>query len=84
MATNREKIGYELFDFQLELIGKTRVDVLNEEKWRTKWSLTRNQYDILRDHSIRECKKVFKCRREKAVSIFEWFYKEFGILKIKN
>jgi len=79
----REKIGYELFDFMLELIGKTRVNVLDEEHWRRKWSLTRNQYDILRDHSIKECKKVFKYRREKAIATFEWFYKEFG-LKIKN
>jgi hypothetical protein len=82
-TVNRENIGIRLFDFMLEQIGKTRVNVIDNDKWRKEWSLTRNQYDILRDHSLKECKKVFKYRKSKAEATFEWFYHEFG-LKIKN
>lgn len=82
-TVTRDNIGIHLFDYMLELIGKTREDVVNTENWRRKWFLTRNQYDILRDYSIKECKKVFKYRREKAEATFEWFYGKFG-LKIKN
>lgn len=82
-TVNRNNIGIRLFDFMLELIGKTRVDVVNTDDWRKRWSLTRNQYDILREHSIAECKRVFRYRKAKAVATFEWFYDKFG-LKIKN
>jgi len=79
----RQNIGFHFFDFLLVLIEKTRVDVIDEEDWRKHWSISRKNYDILRDHCIKEAKKTFKCNRTKAESIFEWFYKEFG-LRIKN
>jgi len=80
---NRKNIGDHLFDYQLELIGKKRVDLLDIENWKFGLTLTRNQYDIYRDYTIKLCKKTFKCNRSKAVEIFEWFYSEFG-LRIKN
>jgi len=80
---NRENAGYHLFDYELELIGKTRVDILDAENWKKEWSLTRNQYDIFRDYSIKTLKKVYKFRKQRALDTFEWFYGEFG-LKIKN
>ena len=80
---NRTNIGSHLFDYQLELIGKKRVDTLDVDNWRFDWTLTRSQYDIYRDYTIKLCKKTFKCNRQKAVDNFEWWYKEFG-LRIKN
>ncbi len=80
---NRENIGSHFFDVLLELIGKTRVNVIDTEDWRKSWSISRNNYDILRDSCIKEAKKTFKCNRTKAETIFEWFWKQFG-LKIKN
>jgi len=80
---NRQNIGFHFFDFMLVLIGKTRVDVIDDDDWKHNWHISRNNYDILRDHCIKEAKKTFKCNRTKAESIFEWFYKEFG-LRIKN
>ena len=68
---NRKNIGTHLFDYQLELIDKKRVDTLNVENWREQWTLSRNQYDIFRDYSIRNCKKVFKCNRKKATGMFK-------------
>ena len=82
-SVNRINIAYHLLDYQLELIGKKRVDMLDVEDWRKEWSLTRNQYDIFRDYSIKTLKKVFKYRKQKALDTFEWFYNHFG-LKIKN
>lgn len=82
-TVNRDNAGMHLFDYMLELMNKTRVDVVSNDKWRREWSLTRNQYDIFRDYSIKTLKKTFKFRKAKAEATFEWFYKEFG-LKIKN
>lgn len=81
-SVNRHNIAYHLLDYQLELIGKKRVDMLDVEDYRKEWSLTRNQYDIFRDYAIKTLKKVFKYRKQKAIDTFEWFYNEFG-LKIK-
>jgi len=82
-SVSRKNIGDHLFDYQLELVDKKRVDTLDVENWRFTWTLTRNQYDIYRDYTIKFCKKTFRCNRQKAVGMFEWFYKEFG-LRIKN
>jgi hypothetical protein len=80
---NRKNIGDHLFDYQLELIGKKRIETLDVENWRFTWTLTRNQYDIFRDYTIKLCKKTFKYNRQRAISTFEWFYHEFG-LRIKD
>jgi hypothetical protein len=82
-TVNRKNAAHHLFDYELELIGKTRVDLLDVEDFKKEWSLTRNQYDIFREYSINTLKKVYKFRKERALETFEWFYKEFG-LKIKN
>lgn len=79
---NRENMGIYLFDYMLELIGKTRVDVVDTDTWRRDWYLTMDQYNILRDHAIKECKRVYKYRKAKAEATFQWFYNKFG-LRIK-
>jgi len=80
---NRQNIGFHFFDLMLILIEKTRVDVIDDENWKKNWSISRNNYDILRDNCIKDAKKTFKCNKKKAENVFEWFYKEFG-LHIKN
>lgn len=83
MGVNRENIEEHLMEYQLNMIGKTLNDLRENDMSFVSWSITKEQYEQLKKYSIKTIKKVFKCNTRKAVGIFEWFYKIFG-LKIKT
>ncbi len=79
----RENLGDHLLDYQLNMIGKTKEDVLNDDKWYFNNTLTFKQKEEFKLYSLKLIKKVFKCNKTRSESIFEWFYITFG-LRIKN
>ena len=76
---NRTNLGSYFFDSLLVRIGRTRMDVVDEPLWRSKWYILREKYNNLRDDCIKQAKKTLKCNREKASIAFEGFWKEFGL-----
>jgi len=83
LKINRENIGVHLMDYQLMLIDKTRIDLLNDDKWKSHWKITLEQHTQLHGYAISLIKKVFHCNKRKAEETFKWFELQFG-LKIKN
>ena len=79
----RENIGAHLFDRQLEMIGKTRVDVIDAYRWRLSFSMTRKQYIDFHTYAVKLMMKTFRCPKSKALGIFEWYWAQFG-MKIKS
>lgn len=79
----RKNIGAHLFDYQLDIIGKGRVDIIDDDKWRFNNTLTLKQYNEFKDYAIKLLQKTFKYRKQKAVDTFEWWWMRFG-LRIKN
>lgn len=86
MNTNnitRENIGNHLLEYELSLVGKTKILILDNDMWRFDWVLTMGQYNEFKTYAVPLLKKTFKCNSTKANGIFDWFYQQFG-LRIKN
>lgn len=75
----RETIGEHLFDHQLEMMGRIRTEIFDNDRWRFQYTLTRNQYTDFRDYAIKLIMKTFKCNKNKAIGIFEWYWEIFGV-----
>lgn len=80
---NRKNIAQHLLEFQLGIVGRKLVEVVDEDKWRFKWTITREQYNEFHNYSIPLLQKIFKFNKKKAEETFKWFYGNFG-LRIKN
>lgn len=79
----RETIGEYLFDRQLDIMGATRLSIIDYDQWRSKFPMTRDQYTDFRDYAIKLMMKTFRCNKNRAIANFEWYWEQFGT-KIKN
>lgn len=79
----RENIGEHLFDYQLKMIGKTRVNVIDDDRWHIHFTMTREQYGQFKRYAVSLMMKTFRCNKNKALNIFEWYWQQFGV-RIKN
>jgi len=82
-SVNRATVMQHLIEYQLNMVGKTIVDTVDDDRWFFNWTMTTTQQDEFRDYAIPLLQKVFKFNKRKAVSTFNWFIKNFG-LRIKN
>jgi hypothetical protein len=80
---NRTNVGDHLVEYQLAMVGKTIAEAYKTDKWYSEWTMTEEQQDQLKDYAIPLIKKVFKCNKKRAESIFGWFLLQFG-LRIDN
>ncbi len=83
MKITRENITEHLLDYQLEMVGKDRTVLIDDDKWRFNVTITRIQLNEFREYSISLLQKIFKINKKKAKDNFEWFWMRFG-LRIKN
>ena len=79
---SRTNIAVHLLEYQLNMIGKNTADTKKEEKWFDIWTITNEEYEFFRKHSIPLLKKTFKINTKKAESTFDWFNLQFGLKKI--
>ena len=79
----RENISSYLFNYELSLIGKSKMDVLDDDQWRFNLTLSSEQYEQLKKHGIGLIRKIFKCKKQAAIDVFDFYYNTFG-LRIKN
>jgi hypothetical protein len=80
---NRTNIADHLVDYQLTMVGKTIAEAYKTEEWYSKWTMTDEQHEQLKAYAIPLIKKIFKCNKSRAESIFGWFDLQFG-LRIDN
>ena len=83
MSINRTNIGEHLVEYQLEMVGKTIAQAYKTENWFHEWTMTDEQFNKLHAYAIPLLKKIFKCNKRKAESIFSWWNLQFG-LRIDN
>jgi len=79
----RSNIGTHLFDYQLEMIGKTRLDVVDDDRWRFNLTVTREQREEFKKYAVPLLMKTFRFPKKKALDTFNWFIEMFG-LRIKG
>ena len=80
---NREHVADHLVDYQLGIIGKSMQEAYMTKEWYSKWTMTTEQHEAFKAYALPLLKKVFKCRKERAESTFQWFDLQFG-LRIKD
>ena len=83
MKINRETISDHLIEYQLDIVGKTVAEAYKTEEWYSKWTMTEEQHKQFQNYAVPLLKKVFKCNKRRAESIFGWFDLQFG-LRIDN
>lgn len=80
---NRNNISRHLVEYELEMVGKTLANTIDDIMWRFNFTMTRNQFEQFRSYAIPLLKKTFKFNKRKAEDTFKWFYDNFGV-RIKN
>lgn len=80
---NRQTILQYLLEYELELAGKTMVDMIDSANYRFEFTLTSEQLGEFKKHAVFLIKKVFRCNKTRAENTFNWFWQTFG-LRIKN
>jgi hypothetical protein len=80
---NRTNISEHLVEYQLNMIGKTMLDVKGDEKWYTNNTMTQEQHEEFKAYAIPLLKKIFKFNKTRAEGTFGWFNLQFG-LRIKQ
>lgn len=80
---NRVNITKHLVKYELEMVGKTLLDTLDDDLWYFNNPMTRNQFVQFKSYAIPEIRKVFKCNKRRAENAFAWFRKRYG-LRIEN
>jgi hypothetical protein len=83
MGINRTNIADHLVEYQLNMVGKTIAEAYKTEEWYHKWTMTDEQFEEFKNYAIPLLKKIFRCNKRKAESIFSWFILQFG-LRIDN
>ena len=79
MSVNRSNIAEHLMDYQLKMIGKTRMDVVDDDRWFFNFTMTQQQLLEFRKYAIPLLQKVFHFRKEKAELVFQSFRDLFGV-----
>lgn len=76
---NRSNIGEHLMDYQLRMLGKTRIDMMDDDRWYFNWTMTRAQKEEFHKYAIPLLQKTFRFNRTKAEETFNWFWTTFGV-----
>jgi len=79
----RENLAEHLVKYELEMVGKTLMDAMDDDKWYFNFTMTREQNAQFKSYAIPLIKKVNKCNKERAENAYAWFDLQFG-LRIKN
>ena len=75
----RENIETHLFDYMLEVIGKTRIEILDAYNWRAEFTISRVKYTEFYEYSIKLIMKTLHISKNKAIVAFERFWKQYGV-----
>jgi hypothetical protein len=80
---NRTNISEHLVEYQLNMVGKTMLDVEGDQEWYINNTMTQEQHEEFKRYAIPLLKKIFKFNKGRAEQTFSWFNLQFG-LRIKQ
>ena len=79
----RDNITKHLVEYQLQMVGKTLLDTLDDDNWYFNITMTQTEYEEFRKYAVKLIRKTFRCNKLRGESTFDWFNMQFG-LRIKN
>ncbi len=75
----RDNITKHLLVYQLEMVGKTLLDTLDEEEWYKVFTMTALQKEEFDKYAMALIRKIFKCNKKKAIDTLQWFDLGYGL-----
>jgi hypothetical protein len=69
----RENVAMHLVEYQLRMVEKSLINMVDDDQWRFNITLTAIQSEQFKQYAITVLKKTFKCNKSIAISIFDWF-----------
>jgi hypothetical protein len=75
----RDNLEEGLFEYQLFLVGKTRMIMVGNDDWREENSIPNSHYKDLRNFSIPLIRKILHINKLKAETAFDKWYNKFGL-----
>jgi hypothetical protein len=79
----RDNITKHLIEYQLQMVGKSLLDTLDDDMWYFNMTMTQDEYEEFKKYAVKLIRKTFRCNRLKGEKTFDWFNMQFG-LRIKN
>ena len=79
----RENCARHLVEKELEMVGKTMLDTMDDMEWYFNITMTAKQFEEFKEYAIKLIKKTYKCNTSKAAATFDWFNLAYG-LRIKD
>ena len=79
----RELLWDHVFGYMLMLVNREPIEIIDNDKWRFDWTLTREEKNRFSVYTVKLIMKSFRCNKSKAVEAFELFYSNYG-LRIKG
>ena len=78
MKSKRDSLPDDLFDKMLEIASLSKESTI-DVYWRFNNTITREQYSSLKKEGVEMIQKALKINKRKAISTFNFFYKNFGV-----
>ena len=72
----RDNLVQHLVDYELSLVGKTRLQAIDDDRWYFNFTMTRKQQDSFKLYAIKLIRKIYKCNKLKG----EKWYTEFDLM----
>lgn len=79
----RDNVTKHLIEYQLNMVGKTLLDTLDDDKWFFNMTMTKQQHEEFKTYAFALLKKIFKFNKTRTEQTFDWFDLHFG-LRIKS
>jgi hypothetical protein len=79
----RENLVQHLVDYELNMVGKTRLNAIDDDRWYFNFTMTRKQHNEFKVYAIKLIRKIYKCNRLRGEKWFDQFDMAYG-LRIKG
>ena len=74
----RESLASDLFNRMLE-IAKAPKDAVADQYWKFNYTLSREEFSSFKAEGVGMIQKALKVNKRKAISIFNYFYNNYGL-----
>ena len=76
---DRTNVSQHLLEYQLNLVGKTLMDIAGDDRWYHNLTITKKQHEELEKYAIPLLQKTFKFNKTKAKETFAWWCLQFEL-----
>jgi hypothetical protein len=79
----RENLASHLVDYELNMVGKTRLEAIDDDRWYFNFTMTREQADAFKLYAVKLIRKIYKCNKLRGEKWYDEFDMIYG-LRVKG